>query len=460
MTGFSNFLVSALTYIVAISILVAVHEYGHFWVARRLGIKVLRFSIGFGRVLWSRYGKDGTEYALSAIPLGGYVRMLDERDLQNAGQVSEQDRAFAFNRAPVWKRIAVMFAGPGFNFLFALVAYWALFMTGVPGLTPVVGEVKPNSLAADAGLRPDDTIVRVGDHSVATREATMLAILQELLDDGIVQLRVLGKDGGEREANLQATGRSRELTEPNALSAGLGFDFWYPQASSVLAEVVPGDAAAKAGLLADDRILEFDGEPVTNFETLSALIRARPGKQVVVHVQRGEQRVNLELTVRSEAANGTNVGKIGVRPRAEKVPEAMQVLHREGPIAALASAGAETWNKTQFTFKIIWHLVTGKVSLKSISGPVGIASVAGTVVQYGFFASLSFLAIISISVGVLNLLPVPILDGGQIVYQLAELLKGAPVSERAQILGQQVGMVLLALLMGLALFNDLAPRFG
>jgi regulator of sigma E protease len=455
MSVIGNFLISALTYIVAISLLVAVHEYGHFWVARRLGIKVLRYSIGFGRVVWSRYGKDGVEYAISAVPLGGYVRMLDERD----GSATDEDRHLAFNRAPVWKRIAVLFAGPGFNFIFALVAYWVLFMTGVPGLTPVVGEVKPDSLAASAGLRPDDTIRSVGDREVNTREAAMMAILAEVLDDGVVELGLTGTDGSQRIASIDASGRSRELTEPNALFDGLGFDFWAPQASTELGFVQEGDPAALAELRVGDRIVSFDGRLVSDGMELTRMIRDRAGQRVAIEIERDGQRFDKDIVVGSMNDAGKLVGKIGVRFTATW-PAEMQVLQREGPIAAVSSAASETWDKTKFTVEVIWHLVTGKVSLKSISGPIGIATVAGTAVKYGFFAFVSLLALISISVGVLNLLPVPILDGGQIVYQLAELLKGAPVSERAQIVGQQVGMVLLAMLMLLAVFNDLAPHFG
>jgi regulator of sigma E protease len=457
----SDILFKAFAYIVAISILVAVHEFGHFWVARRLGIKVLRFSIGFGRVIWSRHGKDGTEYALSAIPLGGYVRMLDERMLgeQDSLPVSEKDRAFSFNRAPVWKRIAVMFAGPGFNFLFAIVAYWVLFMAGVPGLTPVIGEVKPNSLASSAGLHSEDKILRVGDRDVTTREGAMVAILSEVVGDGVVELRVADKNGAERDASLIATGRSRQLTEPNALAEGLGFDFWRPAASTVAGSVVTGAAAEKAGIQVGDKIVRFGDVPVSDADTLTRLIRERPGKDVSLVVERTGQNVELQATIGEALEGDLKVGKLGIGFSASW-PAEMQILQREGPIAAMSSAMVETWDKTRFTGEIIWRLLTGKVSLKSISGPIGIANAAGTVVKYGFAAALTFLAIISISIGVLNLLPVPILDGGQIVYQLAELLKGAPVSERAQVLGQQVGLVLLVMLMLLAVFNDLAPNFG
>jgi regulator of sigma E protease len=453
----TNILINALTYIVAISILVAVHEFGHFWVARRLGIKTLRFSIGFGRVLWSRFGKDGTEYAISAIPLGGYVRMLDERD----AEVASQDFSRAFNRQPVWKRVAVLFAGPGFNFLFAIAAYWVLFLTGVPEVTPVVGEVKPNSIAAGAGLRSDDRILAVAGRDTPTRQVALLEILDAVLDDGIVDLRVVGKDGATRTVELVVTGRGRELTEPNALFPGLGFDFWYPQSPAVLGEIKVDGAAAKAGLRKGDRVLQLDGQTVATFEQMSKLIAARPGSEVALEIMRDTERLSISALLSKEVdASGKQVGRLGVGVGGERVPfpEEMRVMHKEAFFPALASAGVETWNKVNFTFKMVWKLVSGQVSIKSISGPIGIATVAGTAMQYGFFVFLNLLALISISIGALNLLPVPILDGGQIVYQLVELLKGGPVSERAQLLGQQVGIVLLGLLMILALFNDIAPH--
>ena len=456
MSTIGNFLTSALTYILAISLLVAVHEFGHFWVARRLGIKTLRYSIGFGRVLWSRYGKDGTEYAVSAIPLGGYVRMLDERD----SQVAEIDLPRAFNRQPVWKRVAVLFAGPAFNFLFAVVAYWVLFVAGVPGLTPVVGTVESGSLAASAGLRADDRIVSVAGRQTPTREAALEGILDALLNDGVVNMHVVGTDRSERDVTLYAEGRSRELTEPNALFDGLGFDFWTPKSPPVLGAVSSDGAAAQAGLQAGDRILKFDGVEIASFEQLAGIIAELPGKTVQVEYEHDGVASTMSVQLGTAEVSGRRIGVLGVSWTRAPFPESMQVVQQDPPFAALGKAFTETGAKIAFTFKIVWKLIVGEVSVRSISGPIGIAAVAGAAVHYGFTVFVSLLAVISISVGALNLLPVPILDGGQIVYQLAELLKGGPVSERAQLLGQQVGIVLLVLLMGLALFNDLAPHLS
>lgn len=452
----TNILTNALTFIVAISILVAVHEFGHFWVARRLGIKVLRFSIGFGRVLWSRNDKHGTEFAVSAIPLGGYVRMVDERD----SEVKDQDRPFAFNRQPVWKRIAVLLAGPGFNFIFAIVAYWALFLSGIPGYTPVIGAVTPNSLAAEAGLKTGDRIESIEGREVQTRDAVVLEVIRELVDDGVVDMSVRGADGDVRELQVQAVDRSRELTEPNALLPGLGFEFWFPKVPAVLGEILVDGAGAKAGLRGGDEVVRFDGQAVTDFLALRTLIESRPDREVIIGIRRDGASLELPITVGSAIADGKVVGRLGVGPAPIEIPQEMQTLQRYGVVAGFGEAVVKTWDTSVLTVNLLWKVVTGKVSMKSISGPVGIATVTGFAAKQGVVVFVGLLALISISLGVLNLMPIPILDGGQIVYQLAELLKGGPVSERAQLLGQQVGIVLLIVLMGIALFNDLAVHVG
>jgi len=452
----TNVLTNALTFVVAISILVAVHEFGHFWVARRLGIKVLRFSIGFGRVLWSRNDKYGTEFAISAIPLGGYVRMVDERD----AEVKQQDLPYAFNRQPIWKRIAVLLAGPAFNFIFAIIAYWILFVSGVPGYTPVIGEVQPNSLAADAGLRSGDRIESIEGREVQSRDAAVLELIRALVNNGLVDLRVRGADGNARDLQLHAEDRSRELTEPNALLPGIGFEFWFPDVPAVLGDILPDGAGAQAGLRSGDEVVSFDGQPVNDFLELRSLIESRADREVNMVIRREGQSLELPIKVGSAIADGKVVGRLGVGPAPIEIPAEMQTLQRYAVVTALGKSVAKTWDTSALTVNLLWKVVTGKVSMKSISGPVGIATVTGVAAKQGVLVFVGLLALISISLGVLNLMPIPILDGGQIVYQLAELLKGGPVSERAQLLGQQVGIVLLILLMGVALFNDLALHVG
>jgi regulator of sigma E protease len=454
-------LIQLAAFLVAIGVLIAAHEYGHFWVARRLGFKVLKFSIGFGRAIASRTGRDGVEYVIGAIPLGGYVKMADERE----APVAAADAPRAFNRRPVWQRILVLLAGAGANFLFAIVAFWILYMSGVPGLKPVVGEVKPGSIAALAGLKSGDEIVRVGDRDVATREAVMLAMLSDVVDGGELAL-VLARDGGRAVATLIVPeDRRRALTEPGAWVDGIGFAFTRPHQPVVIGKVIAGGPAATAGLRAGDVIVAVDGRPVGDFMDFRADISARPGATVALDVRRGTSDLAVSVVVRGEHdANEPGralVGRIGVAPGGEAVyPPEMRVLERHGPLGAIRPALAETWSKTALTVKFLWRMLTGDVSLKNVSGPISIAAYAGISALEGVTAFLGFLAIISISLGVLNLMPIPILDGGQVVYQLVEAVKGAPLSPRAQVVGQQVGIVLLILLMSLAFYNDLARHFG
>ena len=454
-------LVQLAAFLVAIGVLISVHEFGHFWVARRLGFKVLRFSIGFGRPLLRRTGRDGVEYVLAAIPLGGYVKLADERD----APVAPAELARAFNRRPLWQRIAVLAAGPGANFLFAVLAFWVLFINGVPGLRPVVGEVREGSIAARAGLASGDEIVAIGGRAVGTREAAVLGILNDVVDSGRIDL-VVRAHGAERAATLNVPSeRRRALTEPGAWADGIGFSFVRPHLAPVVGRVVAGGAAAAAGLAAGDEVVAVNGRPVTEFADLVTEIRGRPGTTVVLDVRRRGALLSLPVAVRGERDDARPgrplVGRIGVGPAGEpSFPAAMLTVERYAPLAAIVPAFTETWQKSALTAKFLWRMVTGEVSLKNVSGPISIASYAGLSALEGFTAFLAFLALISISLGVLNLLPIPILDGGQIVYQLAEAAQGRPLSLRVQQLGQQVGIVLLILLMSLAFYNDIARHFG
>jgi len=458
MTG--TVLTSLLAFVVAIGVLVAVHEYGHFWVARKLGFKVLRFSIGFGRPLLTRTGRapDRTEYVIAAIPLGGYVKMLDERE----GPVAPEDVARSFQRRPPLARIAVLLAGPGFNFLFAVFAFWLLFMYGVPGLKPVVGDVTLGSVAAEAGLRRDDTILAVGGEPVATREQAVLGILDSLVDDGRVPLTVAGAAGPERDLTLAVPAeRRRELTEPGALLSGLGMSFWVPRLPVVVGQVVEGGTAAAAGLEPGDEITAVDGEPVDDFMRFVEIVRARPGETLRFDVRRGNSDQRIGVEVGTELEDGVPVGRIGMIPGGSAAfPEWMRTEERYNPFLAVKPALGETWSKTVLTVKFLWRMVTGDVSTKNISGPINIAQYAGLSALGGVTYFLGFLALVSISLGVLNLLPIPILDGGQVLYQLAEIIKGKPLSDEAQLLGQKVGIAFLVALMGFAFYNDIARLVG
>lgn len=455
-------LIAIPAFIVAIGILVAVHEFGHFWVARKLGIKVLRFSIGFGKPLWQKVsGKDQVEYVVAAIPLGGYVKLLDERE----GNVPAEELPRAFNRQPVWKRVAVLLAGPIFNLVFAVFLYWILFIAGVPALRPIIGEVTPDSIAARAGLRYEDQIIGVGGKSTETLEEAALGILEDLTDDGTIRMRVRGVDGSERDLTLDTGNRSRELTQPDAWMSGLGFDIWQPKVPAVVATVMPDTAASRAGLKIGDEILKFDGQPIQDFNQLKALVKPNPGRNVTLEIRRNGEITTLPLTIGESSEGGPRIGLIGVTPvnkpiETGRTAQEMLTLQKYGVIAAVTAAATKTWDTSLFTLRIVGRIVTGNVSLKAISGPISIAETTGFAVRQGWRTYLSTLALISISLGVLNLLPIPILDGGQIVYQLAELVKGRPVSERAQLLGQQIGIAMLILMMTLAFYNDIARHLN
>ena len=446
-------LTSLLAFIVAISVLVAVHEYGHYIVGRWSGMKVLRFSIGFGKPIatWVR-GADQTEYCISAIPLGGYVRFLDGRE----GPVPPEDEGRAFNQRPILARIAVLFAGPLFNFMFAILAYWVLFMNGIPTLQPAVGEVQSDSYAAQAGLEFGDKIVAVGDTTTADWESTLVNIFDRMVATGQVPLTLEDEAGRQRRATLRVGEDAARLTEPNMLFEGLGFEPWQPPA--VIGELVEGGAAAGAGLAVGDRITAVAGERIKNYTDLVGVVSIRPGERVTVEYVRQARTYEMDVVIGEQEVDGEVRGLLGVRG-SNNVGEYYK-LRQYGPVQSVAQATQRTWTTTVFTLRMLVRMVTGDVSIKNISGPINIAQFAGDSAQRGLNEFLAFLALVSISLGVLNLLPVPVLDGGQIVYQTIELAKGSPLSERSQIIGQQLGILALIVLMSFAFYNDIARILG
>ncbi len=453
---------SLLAFIAAIALLVAVHEFGHYAVARLFGVKVLRYSIGFGQVLWSRRaGADQTEYCLSAIPLGGYVKLLDERDCA----VSFAERGRAFNRQPGSVRMAVLFAGPAFNLVFAVLAYTLMFMNGVPGIKPVIGAVDAGSVAARAGLREGDTIVAVGTQRVLTWESATLGMLDELLANGPIRLdvseKIRDRSPAVRQVVLQTAGLESELTEPGQLFVKLGFKPWRPVPDAVIGELVAGGPAERAGMQSGDRVLAVDGIAVDNWAEWVEMIRARPGQRIEVELQRAEEELDLAVDVEAVDSDAGSIGRIGAAVLLSPGEfDSMRAEERYAPLEALQRATVRTWEMSALTLRMIWRMLVGDVSVKNISGPINIAQYAGYSASIGISAFLGFLAVVSISLGVLNLLPVPMLDGGQIVYTLAEQLKGSPLSERAQMIGQQVGIGLLLLLMSFAFYNDISRLLG
>lgn len=450
----SQILTSTLAFVAAIGLLVAIHEYGHYIVARLCGVKVLRYSIGFGRVVWSkRAGADQTEYCLSALPLGGYVKLLDERDCA----VTFAERGRAFNRQSPPVKIAILAAGPAFNLLFAIVAYAVMFMTGVPGMKPVIGTVTPGSVAATAGLHDGDRIVAVGDRPVLTWESATLAMLDDMLADGAIRLDVVGKSGTTRVATMLTAGRESALTEPGKLYTELGLKPWSPEPERVVSMITPGSPAEAAGLQAGDRLVSMDGEPVQALGAWIDHVRAHPGETIALTVERAGQPIELKVQIGSVKTDDGTIGQIGAAfALPEGVLESMRAEERYGPLQSLERGVAKTWEMSALTLRMIGRMVTGDVSPKNISGPINIAQYAGMSASIGGTAFLSFLAIVSISLGVLNLLPIPMLDGGQIVYTVAETFKGGPLSERAQIIGQQIGITFLLVLMTFAFYNDIS----
>jgi regulator of sigma E protease len=446
-------------FLVAIGILVAVHEFGHYWVAKKLGFKVLRFSIGFGKPLLMRIGRDPdrTEYCIAAIPLGGYVKLLDERE----GEVHADELHRSFTRRPVLHRIAVLLAGPAMNLLFASLLYAILAMVGTEIVKPVVGQVRLDSPAAVAGLQRGDQIVRVGDRSVGDTEELQIALIRQFTDDGVIPLRVR-RDGAERSLTLRVGDDRRAMTEPGKLLPGLGFDLATWNANTLVHEAPVGSAGARAGLQVGDRLLAVDGQPVANSTEFVAMVNGAPGRDISIEVERSGQRLRIVAPVPRVMEQGRAIGRLGITlqegPRAW--PPGLVETHRSGPIDALTGGVAKTWEMSSLTVQMLWRIVTGQVSAKNISGPISIAEFAGISAYLGLTAFLAFLAIISVSLGVLNLMPVPLLDGGQVVYQLVEAVKGTPLSERAQLVGQQVGIALLVVLMSLAFYNDISRHLN
>ena len=438
-------------FIFTIALLVAIHEFGHFWVARKLGVKVLRFSIGFGKPLVKFTGKqDDTEYVIAAVPLGGYVKMLDERE----GEVPKEERHRAFNRQPVWSRLAIVFAGPFINFLFAVFAFWMMFVIGVQGVKPIMGHLDETSIAWQAGLREGDKIVAVDGYATPTLSAVYEQLLSAFLNRSQVKLKL----ADERLVTMKLNEVPKDI-EPSELQKIIGLSIRLPEEDVIISEVTPDSPAAQAGMQAGDQVLAINGRPIRHWRELVRAVIDKPGQTISVAIQRKVQdrlqRETLSIKTASVDYKGETIGRIGVRPEAvTPLPESMYAMHQYGVLEAIPRAIEKTWDLSVLTLKMLGKIVLGEASIKNISGPITIAEVAGQSAQMGFESFLRFLAIVSLSLGVINLLPIPMLDGGHLLYYLIEMVKGSPVSEAAQEFGLKIGVAILIMLMSVALFND------
>ena len=436
-------------FIVALGVLITVHEFGHFWVARRCGVRVERFSIGFGKALWRRTDKLGTEYVIALIPLGGYVKMLDER----AEPVVPELRHYAFNNKTVGQRAAIIAAGPIANFLFAIFAYWLVFIIGVPGVRPVVGEITPNSIAAQAQIQPGTELKAVDGIETPDWDAVRLQLVAKIGDEHTtLSVAQFGSDQ-RQDKTLDLRHWAFEPDKEDPVSS-LGMRPRGPQIEPVLSEVQVNSAASKAGLQAGDRIVKVNGQPLTQWMTFVTLVRDNPDEPLALDIERQGSSLSLTLTPDSKQVNGKAEGFAGVVPKIIPLPDEYKTVRQYGPFSAILEASDKTWQLMKLTVSMLGKLITGDVKLNNLSGPISIAQGAGMSAEFGIIYYLMFLALISVNLGIINLFPLPVLDGGHLLFLAIEKLKGGPVSERVQDFSYRIGSILLVLLMGLALFND------
>lgn len=437
-------------FLVALAVLVTVHEFGHFYVARRCGVKVLRFSIGFGKILLRWRDRQGTEYAIAAIPLGGYVKMLDERE----GEVPEDQLHRAFNRKNVWQRIAVVAAGPIANFILAILLFWVLMLPGVTGAIPIVGQVEPNSVAERAGLEPGQEILSVDGEPTPTWQALHQQLLRRLGESGTISFTVSYPDSSlQYMSQAQLDNWLRGVDEPNPV-AGLGLRLKVPEDQVVIGQVEQGSPADRAGLQVGDRVLAANGQTMESWRDWVDYVRARPGEEIELTLEREGERRQLSVTPAEAEEGDERFGRVGVGLQPQPWPEEMLREYKYGPFEAFVAGVHRTWETSGFVLLSVKKLLVGEISTKNLSGPITIAKVAGSSAESGWKSFVGFVALLSIFLGVFNLLPIPVLDGGHLLYYAIEVIKGSPVSHRVQQMGFKLGLFVILGLMGLALFND------
>lgn len=451
-------LTTLLSFLVTLGILIAIHEYGHFQVARWCNVRVLRFSIGFGKPIFTRrFGADQTEFVISALPLGGYVKMLDEREEALPDDLDKQELARAFNRQSVWKRIAIVSAGPAANLLLAILLYWVLFISGITGIKPLVGNISQTTPAAQAGLQSGDLITMVAGEPVASWTDVRWILLQEVIKSPEVAIRVQDESGREHETSLKLDSIGKDDFETDFLVEKLGLVPYRPPMPAILGSIVVDSPAAKAGLRTGDEVLTVNDQAIAEWEQFVTLVREQPGKPLALQIARGAEKLVVTVTPEAVDEKGQQIGRIGVAFQLdEAVVDKLSVLVSYGPLQSLSRAVDKTWETSALSVTMLARMVTGDASWKGVSGPVTIASYAGQSAHGGWKAYIGFLALISISLGILNLLPIPVLDGGHLLYYTIEIFKGSPVSEATMEVGQRIGFSILAILMVIAFYNDIS----
>ncbi len=439
-------------FIIALSLLVVIHEYGHYWVARRCGVKVLKFSVGFGKALWSRTGKNGTEFVIAALPLGGYVKMLDSRETD----VSDAEKPLSFDQQSLGKRVAIVSAGPAANLLFAIFAYWLILVMGVPGSKPIIDEVVADSPAALAQLQSGDELIAINGQKTPTWNSVFQRWLNYAQDGDKVTITVLS-GGISHEKTLQLPEIGFDAAA--ALFKEVGITPYRPPMPAVLGQVMDDGAAAEAGLKAGDELISADDQTLADWQSWVTLLQASPNQTLRISFLRDGKLLDGELTPKPDEQGKGRIGA-GVALSNQQLPAELQSELRYGPFAAIPEAALQTWSFSANTVASLWGMIQGNVSTDNLGGPISIAQFAGSSAQQGLISFIGFLAMISISLGILNLLPVPILDGGHLLMYFIEWIKGSPVSEAVQIQGQKIGLILLLMLMFFAFANDLTRLFG
>tara|TARA_R110001592_G_scaffold1774_11_gene10520 strand:+ start:12884 stop:14245 length:1362 start_codon:yes stop_codon:yes gene_type:complete len=451
-----EFIWNAASFVIALGILVTVHEYGHFWVARKNGVKVERFSVGFGKALWRKTADDGTEYVVAMIPLGGYVKMLDER----VDEVAEQDKDKTFNSKSVYQRIAIIAAGPFANFAFAIFAFYLMFLIGVPSIKPIIGNISADSIAAQAHVPDNVEIVEVAGKVTLDWQDVNLALIGEIGSDSIVIKTKTSESHYVSSHNL-STKQWQFSPEKTSALTSLGITPYRPAVYNEIARVGKNSPAQKSGLQVGDKLTSLNNEPLEKgWLDFSKKIKLYPNKMVYITIERAGNEQVIEVTPKGVEKNGKLIGYLGVSPKSDSWPDEYKIEISYGLFSAVGESVNRTWNLVTLSFDMIGKLITGDISVKNLSGPIAIAQGAGDSAGYGFVYFLGFLALISINLGIINLLPLPVLDGGHLLYYLIELLTGKPVPENIQEAGFKFGALALLALMSIALFNDFSRVLG